>query len=291
MQFTNTGSVTIGNGTTTDALTLSGTTVTGSGSITIENAALLYLSGSDTLAGGNLSNFGTVDAEGAADVFNDETVTNSGAIVVSGALTLENGSTITNEALTNTITIEGGASLALDDTSAISNGTTTVDSNGTLTLNGTSTLRDGTLDNLGKVDAEGSGNVLDDETATNSGNLTENSWGDADGDRHDGEQCRRQHQSERQHHVHRHRLHHRRQCQQFGQCQRQRHGDAVERQSDQFGQHHRQRQPDADQRDGDQRGELDRELLGDAHGDRHDGEQCRRQHQSKGQHHAPPAPT
>ena len=93
VQFTNTGTVTIGDGSNADALTLTGTTITGSGSISVETAALLDLTGSDTIQTGALENTGNLNVTGSGNAIANELsagFSNSGFITVDagGQLTL-----------------------------------------------------------------------------------------------------------------------------------------------------------------------------------------------------------
>ena len=64
-------------------------------------------------------------------------------MVSGGTLTLNSGTTITNTTAADSVTVDSGATLTLDDTSSISGGTITVDSGGTLTMAGSGDSIDG----------------------------------------------------------------------------------------------------------------------------------------------------
>ncbi|WJR77825.1 Ig-like domain-containing protein [Bradyrhizobium sp. NP1] len=148
------------------SLTLQDTSFISGG--TIINKGALNLQGTSGLKNGTLTNTGAVKIAGV-DAFDQETVTNNGvngAIDITGALTLKNGASISNGAATNTETVEGSASLTLQDATSISGGT--IINKGTLNLQGTSGLKNGTLTNTGAVKVAGV-DALDQETVTNNG--------------------------------------------------------------------------------------------------------------------------
>src|SRR6202034_3980677 len=123
----------------------------------------------DVISGAILDNSGTFNANGTDDTLTADTVSNSHDMVVSGALTLNSGTSITNAASGDTITVDSGAKLTLDDTSLISGGTITVDSGGTLTMAGSGDVISGAiLDNSGTFNANGTDDTLTADTVSNS---------------------------------------------------------------------------------------------------------------------------
>ncbi len=166
VQVTNAGAITVGDGSNADELTLNGDTVTGTGSITVDHAAILTLTGTDSITGGGtLSNSGTINADGAVS-FDNETVTNSagGKIVVgdgtnTDTLTLS-GTTISN--IGGTITIAHAATLDLVG-GTLSGGSIT--NHGTIESSGTSAI-DGAAITDGGVTVTGGTLTLSADTLT-----------------------------------------------------------------------------------------------------------------------------
>ena len=98
-----TGIIVVGDGTHTDTLTLSSTTVTNAGSITVEDHALLLLNGGDTIdntVGGSI----TVDSGGALTLTGTDSITGGGTLTNSGTITAAGTVSIGNETLTNNAT-------------------------------------------------------------------------------------------------------------------------------------------------------------------------------------------
>ena len=143
-----------------------GATIDG-GTVTINGT--LNLSGNGVLKNGTLTNTDQINASGVGNALDAETVTSIGNIDVSGALLLDQGTTITNDE--GSITVESTGTLTLDgvDGATIDGGAVTV--GGTLDLSGNGVLKNGTLSNTDQINAGGTGNALDAETITNTGNI------------------------------------------------------------------------------------------------------------------------
>ena len=159
-----TGTIEISGGTLTVLVDIAN-----SGQITVDSNGTLSL-GAGTIAGGTVTNDGTIDLTGSA-VLKDGKLGNTGHIDVSGT-----GNALDNENVTNTGTIEilalGG--LTLDQLTSVANtgGTIAIDGTGTLTLQGGVTVIKGTLTNSGTVEIEGSsGATLDGVTVTGLGTI------------------------------------------------------------------------------------------------------------------------
>ena len=160
--FSNSGQLTVASGST---LTLTDDYIfNAGGTITVASGGTLTFtdtgSNTDTVLGGTLNIYGALNADdtdtisganitidsGATlstdgtDTLTADTITNDGvggAIVVSGgSLTLNSGTSISNTTTSDTITVDSGATLRLDDTSSISGGGITIDGGGTLTMAG-----------------------------------------------------------------------------------------------------------------------------------------------------------
>ena len=114
--------------------TLAAVQVGNAGTIQVDDNSSLALVDT-TITGGKLEVSGTLDAEHAsllefgtlsvqgASVFDGVTASNSGAIDITGSLTLDDGTVIANQSGLAAVTVEGGATLTLDDTSSIVGGT------------------------------------------------------------------------------------------------------------------------------------------------------------------------
>jgi hypothetical protein len=143
--------------------------ITNSGQITVDSNGTLSL-GAATIAGGTVTNDGTIDLTGSA-VLKDGKLGNSDHIDVSGT-----GNALNNEKVTNTGTIEilPLGTLTLDQLTTVANagGTIAIDGTGTLTLQGGVTIVAGALTNSGTVEIEGSsGATFDGVTITGSGTI------------------------------------------------------------------------------------------------------------------------
>jgi hypothetical protein len=143
--------------------------IANSGQITVDSNGTLSL-GAATIAGGTVTNDGTIDLTGSA-VLKDGKLGNTGHIDVGGT-----GNALNNEKVTNTGTIEILAlgALTLDQLTTVANagGTIAIDGTGTLTLQGGVTVVAGALTNSGTVEIEGSsGATLDGVTVTGSGTI------------------------------------------------------------------------------------------------------------------------
>ena len=159
-----------------------GDTISGS-AITVDASGMLNMTGIDTISGGSLLVYGTLKADGTADAIadssnvtiesggllnisgsltlSDDTVTNDqaqGIVVSGGSLTLNSGTTITNSATADSIIVDFGTTLTLDDTSAIFGGAITVDGGGKLVMDG-SGLGDTISGSAITVDASGALNM------------------------------------------------------------------------------------------------------------------------------------
>ena len=199
VQFTNSGSLTVGDGSTDDALTLTGTTVTGSGSIAVEPAAMLVLTGTDLITGGSLTNTGTVSETGTGNVtFSSEHVSNAGTITeasgghltlsgttVSGAGSVTVGGTavltgtdlITGGSLTNTGTVSEPAPATSPSPASMHNaGTITEASGGLLTLSGTTVSGAGSVTVGGTAVLTGT-DLITGGSLTNTGTVSETGTG------------------------------------------------------------------------------------------------------------------
>jgi fibronectin-binding autotransporter adhesin len=149
-------------------LTLDDTAKIVGGIVTNKSGGTIDLTGSSALKNGLLDNFGQINVSGSGEVFDGEVVSNSGLIDISGALTLEHASTLTNEIGTAAVTVEGGATLTLDDTASIVGGVLTNKIDGTIDLAGSAVLKNVSLDNLAQINVSGSGDVFDHVIASNS---------------------------------------------------------------------------------------------------------------------------
>jgi hypothetical protein len=148
--ITNTGAIELKSGA---ALVIDqGSSVSGSGTITIDGTAALTLN--DVTISGNTINDNSstaIDVTGSSQIDTGATLNNGGATVEGGVtLTLDgiivNGTTITDKGtvvLADTVTLEGGASIAGTSTSALG----TITNNGTLEVAGPAFLTDDTLTN------------------------------------------------------------------------------------------------------------------------------------------------
>ena len=146
-------------------LTMSGTDQILGGSIVIDGK--LNADGTDTISGTTI----TVDSGGLLNTngtvtLGDDTVTNdqaAGIVVSGGSLTLNSGTTITNTLTANSIVIDSGATLTLDDTTAISGGTITIDTGGKLVMDGTGlgdTISGSIIDVSGTLTMSGTDQIL-----------------------------------------------------------------------------------------------------------------------------------
>jgi FecR protein len=154
----NGGMVTIESGQTLtlDAVTVTGASFTGTGTIAVDAGQKLTLAGIDSITGDAISNLGTIDVSGTTTLHTDA-VTNTGALLtIDGTLDL-NGTTITGGTITDhgPIDVTGGATSTLSGVGVTdTGGSVTVDAGSTLGLNGT-TITGGTLGNSGTVDVTG----------------------------------------------------------------------------------------------------------------------------------------
>ena len=181
------GTVTVDTGQT---LTLDGSlliatvtnegTGTSAGTEVIDSGDTSYFGGAALITGGNLINAGTLNihdllgSTASTVTFDDVQVTNTDSITVGDNILADSldltGTTSIGNGAGGSVTVSANATLTLDDTSSISGGLVTVDASGVLTLAATSTtasLSDGTLDNSGTVNADGSGNTFTAETVDN----------------------------------------------------------------------------------------------------------------------------
>ncbi|WP_334405011.1 hypothetical protein [Bradyrhizobium sp. AZCC 2289] len=156
-------------------LELTNTTVANvGGTVTIDVGSTLDLDNGASISDGTLGNAGEVNAEGSTGLHHIG-ITNSGTMESTGGLlTIDAGSTIgnsgtlqanggeldlTNDTLTNTGTLKARLNSILELTNTtVANvgGTVTIDVGSTLDLDNGASISDGTLDNAGEVNAEGS---------------------------------------------------------------------------------------------------------------------------------------
>jgi hypothetical protein len=201
----NNGAVTVESGVTLtlDGMTVNGTTITDKGAIVLDDT--VKLTGSATLEGvsgsalGAITNNGTLDVAGAAELLND-TLTNTGVIEVDAVQTLTlNGTEIIGGIITDVgkidvtgaskidsgatlnsggVTVEPGVTLTLDGMTV--NGTTitdkgaivlsdTVKLEGSATLEGVSNLVLGAITNSGTLEVSGAAELLNDTLTNTSG--------------------------------------------------------------------------------------------------------------------------
>jgi len=141
----------------------------GTGGLSLNADSIIHNSGIIDIAGAAefldhsvLVNCGTLNLAQGGNFGYQTSITNSGTIELFGG-TLDVQTDIANFCQ---ITVENGATLALNG-GGIDGGKVTV--NGTLELDGASFLKNGALENSGEIDVSGSGNVLDAEIVTNTG--------------------------------------------------------------------------------------------------------------------------
>ncbi len=160
VDIANAGHVTVGSNAT---LTLGSGAVDGG---TVTNNGETDLTGSAVLKNGSLGNAGQIKVSGAGNALHHETVTanNILEILAGGALLLDLSTTLANAG--GAVTVDGGATLALDSAS-IDQGTVTNKVNGVIDLTGAAILKNGVLANSGHVDVSGTGNELEHETVAN----------------------------------------------------------------------------------------------------------------------------
>ena len=153
LNIDNTGHINIESG----ALTISGATVTGTGSFTVDVGATLTLNGTDTLSG-DLNNNGTITVGGTLDL-SGGTLSAGGTIVDNGAIDTSGTSAIDKASISGgKLTVESGT-LTLGSANTltnvdVSNAGGSLNNSGALTLNGTDTLS-GDLNNTGTITVGG----------------------------------------------------------------------------------------------------------------------------------------
>ncbi len=197
----------------TGSATLNGTTSVSGGAITVEAGVTLTLNDA-TLSGSAVNDDGLLDVIGSSTFDGNASISGGAVTVESGAtltldgatltaasgstLTLDNDSTIsvtadsavdntslTNEASADSVTINSGSTLTLDDTTASGGqisggGTLSVDTNDTLTLDGV-TVGGGQIANAGSLEANGGTFTIDGGvTISGSGSVLITNGGTAD---------------------------------------------------------------------------------------------------------------
>ena len=174
---------------TLDGTTVTGTTITNSGTVKVDATRTLNLSGV-ALSGGAISNLGTIDIIGDSSINSDALSNNQLTVDATRTLTL-NGTTITGGTVTdggaihvtgdsaiNTaavnggqVTVDLGKVLTLDGTTVTGttitdSGTVKVDATRTLNLSGVA-LSGGAISNLGTIDIIGDSAINSDALSNN----------------------------------------------------------------------------------------------------------------------------
>jgi fibronectin-binding autotransporter adhesin len=140
-------------------LALKGATIDG-GTLTLSHDGMLELEGFGILKNGSLINHCELDVSGSGNAILHEKVTNADGtlkIIEGGSLLIGLGSTVANKF--GSIKVEKAATLTVND-ATITDGIVDNSVGGTVHLTGDAVLNEGTLNNSGEVDLDGS-NALD----------------------------------------------------------------------------------------------------------------------------------